>query len=185
MAYAFKRWIRKFKQINYRWLAALVLFIFCILSWVYYWRAYLEKTRVQWEIGIVTQILSELDLTLREEKNDNEYKKYQAAKTVMDQAWNMNWNENIEYLVDLLDELTELDTIDNTVKLENFQISDDTINLKWSVYSIESMYKEWWVIDKFESFEFITNIKIPSYKKNEELGEIDFVLDATIQQYEW
>jgi hypothetical protein len=126
-----------------------------------------------------------LQIDLRKEKNDDEYKKYQAAKAVMAEAWNMNWNENIEYLVDLLDELTELDTIDNTVKLENFQISDNTINLKWSVYSIKSMYKEWWVIDKFESFDFITNITIPSYKKDKETGEIRFVLDASIEQYEW
>lgn len=130
-------------------------------------------------------MLGELQIDLRKEKNDDEYKKYQAAKAVMAEAWNMNWNENIEYLVDLLDELTELDTIDNTVKLENFQISDNTINLKWSVYSIKSMYKEWWVIDKFESFDFITNITIPSYKKDKETGEIRFVLDASIEQYEW
>lgn len=146
---------------------------------------YLENSRVQWEIDVANQVLSDLKLDLRKEKNDNEYKKYQAAKTVMSDAWNMNRNENIEYLVDLLDDLTELDTVDNTVKLENFQISDDSINLKWSVYSIKSMYKEWWVIDKFESFDFITNITIPSYSRNDETDEIDFVLDASIEQYEW
>lgn len=146
---------------------------------------YLENWRVQWEIDVSNQILVDLKSELRKEKDDNEYKKYQAAKTVMKEAWNLNRNENIEYLVDLLDELTELDTLDNTVKLENFQISDNAINLKWSVYSIKSMYKEWGVIDKFESFDFITNINIPSYRKNTETDEIDFVLNASIEQYEW
>ena len=145
----------------------------------------LEKSWIQRDIEQQQSALNDLKADLRTEKADEEYKKYQAAKTVMSTAWDMNWNENIEYLVDLLDELTALNDSDAAVRLENFQITDSSIGLEWWIDSIRTVYKEWWVIDKFESFDFVTDIDIPYYKKNEETQEIEFVLDATIQSYEW
>lgn len=145
----------------------------------------LEKWRVEEVIQQKEKELLDTKAILRKEKNNTNYKRYQAAKLVMDQNWQMNRNESIEYLVDLLDELTDLDANDNSIVLDNFQISDDSINLKWWVIAITTIYKEWWLIDMFESFEFINAISIPFYKRNEETDQIDFVLDATIQRYEW
>lgn len=146
---------------------------------------HLEKWRVEDVIVEREKELLEVKGLLRKEKNELNYKKYQAAKLVMSQAWQMNRNENIVYLIDLLNELTDLDENDNSILLENFQVSNEFINLKGWVESIRTVYKEGWVIDMFESFDFINEISIPFYKRNEDTGEIDFVLDATIQKYEW
>lgn len=185
MAYAFRRWVRSIKQLNRWWVMSIVMFIFCLCTVWYYWRMLLEKWKVGEVIEQKEKELIDVKSLLRKEKNDDDYKKYQAAKLVMGQEWQMNRNENIEYLVDLLDELTDLDSNDNSILLENFQITDDSINLKGWVSSITTIYKEWWVIDMFESFEFINKISIPYYRRNDETEEIDFVLDATIQKYDW
>lgn len=162
-----------------------MVFLACIGIGGYYGWMLLETSRLENEILVKEAELNDMSVILNQEKDDTAYKKYQSAKQVMQVAWQMDRSQNIQYLIELLDELTALDSTDNSIALTNFQITEEKVSLRWSVSSIKNVYREWWVIDKFESFDFIEKITIPYYRRDGDTDMMSFVLDASIQEYEW
>lgn len=116
-------------------------------------------------------------------QKDEWYKKYLSAKLVAQEKNTLKWKDSLEYLINLLDELTALDAEDRSVALENFQVTPEKVNLRGTVASISTIYREGGIIDKFTQFNFIDFLDIPFYRKNGETFQ--FVLDATITANVW
>lgn len=115
-------------------------------------------------------------------KQDDGYKRYQAAKLVKESADMMDWLERTQYLIELIDKLYEIDQEDDTLSLGSFVVDVKWISLKWKVLAMKSIYREWWVIDTFKELEFVTWITIPWYEEID--WRIEFVLFAEIEPYD-
>ncbi len=94
----------------------------------------------------------------------------------------INWRESIIYLIGLYDIMKALGSNENRLTFRDFQISSDRIIVRWTVPTMAEIYKEKWLLERLEKFEFIEFIKIPFY--DEQGGVFSFVLDAKIKQYD-
>lgn len=110
------------------------------------------------------------------------YLKYQASKLI-EKNDVVSWEETIEYLVEIYDEIEWLD--DNTawLALEWFNVTfDHEVNLRGSIDNIRSIYLPDGLIDRFENLDAIETVHIPFYRKGD--AAFEFVLDAKIKTNE-
>lgn len=98
----------------------------------------------------------------------------------------MPWFDHITKIIDILNSLKSVDSSDSdSVILTDFNVSLDTISLRWKVSNLSTLYyssdKNWIqsLIDKFEWLDFIKNMTIQSYSKVDD-GYFEFVLQAKI-----
>jgi len=183
---AMKLWAWNVKNLGLRWWVAIFFLITDLFFMGFWWYMSLEVSNQEKIKTTKTKILADAKAALSEAQDDQWYKRYKAAKYVAQTAENLNWKENTEYLIELIDELILVDNSDRTLLLENMQITPVQITLRWSIVAIKSVYREWWVIDKFTNLWFIESIDIPYYTKNElEWWDFTFSLTADIKEYEW
>lgn len=160
------------------------IFFLLFLSVVWYrWYMKLEEKNQTKILEERKKMLVDTQALLTEAQKDEGYKRYKAAKFVGEDSENLDWKEWTEYLIQLLDELLLIDDEDRTLTLNNFQVDPESISLVWTVVAIKSMYREWWVIDKFTELWFVEKIEIPFYKEWKDW--LTFTLTADIIEYEW
>lgn len=172
---------KKIKLPSLWWSVAVLFLILNIAAGAYYWYMLMEVKRVEAVLEEKTDLLLQKKREYSQVQQDDGYKRYQAAKLVKKSSDMMNWLENTQYLISLIDKLYVIDVEDNTLELSWLAINQSRIELGWRVQAIRSIYREGGVIDTFKSLEFINNLNIPWYNAWEEW--IWFSLDATILQY--
>jgi len=174
----------KLKNINAWWVLAVFFLLANIAAAWYYFYMTMEVKKVTAHLETRKNLFLDKMREHNKVKQDDWFKRYQAAKLVKQSSDMMDWLENTQYLIQLIDKLYEIDQADDTLELWSFEVDSKTIKLEWKVTAIKSIYREWWVIDTFKELSFVENIFIPWY---EDVGWIiEFTLYANIQTYdEW
>lgn len=176
-------WQKKLENINPRWVVAGATFLFflwtigyyCYLTFYEIWR--LEALKIEQE-----QVLVQKKQEVVALKKDEGYQRYKATAKLMELDTTINRRESIIYLIGLYDIMKALGSNQSRLLFSDFQISSDRIIVRWTVPTMAEIYKEKWLLDRLEKFDFIEHIKIPFYDEND--GIFSFVLDAKIKQYD-
>ena len=83
-------------------------------------------------------------------------------------------------MIGLFDILQALDDRESNISLDNFQINQKSISLRWTVSNISVIYQSEGLLDKFLSLSFIQDIRIPYYREGND--GFSFILDANLKE---
>lgn len=173
----------KLKNLNIRWGVALLFLLANIAAGGYYFYMITEVNRVE---KVLENKQKELALTKREladiRANDG-YKRYQAAKIVKQSSDMMDWLESTQYLIAMLNTMYALDEEDDSMELDQVVVWEGTVSLSGKTSALQTVYREWWVIDTFMELPFVHEFDIPWYT-NSEKG-VWFTLSAKVEGYDW
>ncbi len=176
-------WQKKLENINPRWVVAGAIFLFFLRTIGYYcYLTFYEIGRLETLKATQEQVLVQKKQELTKLKQDQWYLRYKATEKLMELDTTINWRESIIYLIGLYDIMKALGSNQNRLTFSDFQINSDRIIVRGTVPTMGEIYKEKWLLERLENFEFIEHIRIPFY--NEESGVFSFVLDAKIKQYD-
>lgn len=104
----------------------------------------------------------------------------------------MPWSDHVAKIMAIFDELLAVDNSDTfNISFSDFQISLDSIRLRWYVTSLRLLYKWAWsstiqesakpaLIEKFEALDFLNDIAIKTYEKSSDDFGYEFVLTAKV-----
>lgn len=185
MQIAVNRAVRKLKQVSIDAVLAWIIFLVLLAMLWYWWLVVLQASRTTAIIEQKQQELLERKTELREVQQHPWYLKLLAAKYLEEETKTVNWEQSLNYLTSLLEELKAYNKQQKAVSLANFQIDTTKITLQWNVSSLKDIYAEWWIIDRFSGYPFIQYFKVPYYRLEEEKGGYSFLLDANIFHYDW
>lgn len=102
----------------------------------------------------------------------------QLSKYFTDKVKWANWYTTISYLINVFDKISG-DTKKDLL-ISNLKIDLSTISLQWEVVNMDRVYASGWIIDRFQTMNFITEVDIPTYTKSPS-GTYTFDLDAKIK----
>lgn len=170
----------KWKQIFY--LCFVVLFASLLVYFYFLGSIYLLNHKIDESNKLLVQQNKQIEKL----KTDMWYEKYDAIRNLENQSKVMPWFDHITKIIDILNSLRSVDSSESdSVILTDFNVSLDTISLRWRVSNLSTLYYSsdkngiQSLIDKFEALDFIKNMTIQSYNKVED-GYFEFVLQAKI-----
>lgn len=130
--------------------------------------------------------LAQQNIQIEKIKKDIWYEKFNSIRDLENASKVMPWFDHITKIIDILNSLKSVDPSESdSVILTDFNVSLDTISLRWKVSNLSTLYyssSQNWIqslIDRFEALDFIENMSIKSYNKVED-GYFEFVLQAKI-----
>lgn len=111
------------------------------------------------------------------------YQKIAFAQSLHNTSKSLPWSDHIQALIKVLQEMQTIDNANSTLELYDFNVNLDTIEISGKVSSLNLLYypkskNKQWLISKVSELEFLDNIRIQSYVKED--GMYTFTLYATI-----
>ena len=185
MQIAINRTVRSLKQVSIDGVLAWFAFLILLIMLWYRWFMTLQASRIDAQIEVKKQELSQREGELKIVEENPWYLKLLAAKYLETETKTVNWEQSLRYLTSLLEELKAYNKQQKSVDLANFQIDANKITLQWRVSAIKDIYAEWWIIDRFSGYPFIQFFELPYFRQNGEEGGYEFLLDADIYHYDW
>lgn len=131
--------------------------------------------------------INQLEKQIAEIEKEPGYNKLWLVRELLNETKYMPWSKHIPILVDMLLDLQNIDTSSrDKIVLSDFRVSLEEIELKGEVSRLLLLYytsKErgfTGLIDRFRDLDFVENIRIQTYIKDEKEGLYEFALFANV-----
>lgn len=179
------------KTTNYKqFFIIFLLWFFALIGW----RCYLKVANISLErqsTEISNQIWIE-KAHLANFSNEPGFDKLRYIKNLESNNKMMPWSDHVARIMAIFDELLAVDNSDTfNISFSDFQISLDSIRLRWYVTSLRLLYRgagsntiqesaKPALIEKFEALDFLDDIAIKTYEKSSDDFWYEFVLTAKV-----
>ena len=169
---------------NYKHYFWCIFVIFLILLWRW---GYLKvsNTYVRYDLSRIQNKIEIKESELKDFSKNPGYDKLQYVKQMEDENLMMPWSDHVNAIMAIFWDLLDVDRSDTfNITFSNFEISLDHIRLDWEVTNLRILY-QWantktWLIQKFEELDFLDNISIKTYEKNDWDLWYKFTLTANV-----
>lgn len=132
-------------------------------------------------------ILTQQNIALEEYKSLTWFTKLMAVKELEWKYDEIPWSTHINKVITMLQEIKNLDQKnDETILLSDFNVDLQKISVKWQVSDLKLLYysnSERWIvslIDRFKNLDFIENLYIKNYTKDNNEIFFSFILEANV-----
>jgi len=144
------------------------------------------------EIKSIESEIKNADAKLTSFSEDPGFDKLQYVQDLEANNKMMPWSDHIDKIMEIFADLLAVDNSDTfNISFTDFQISLESIRLRWYVTSLRLLYKWAWnntiqesakpaLIEKFEALDFLDNIAIKTYEKSSDNFGYEFVLTANV-----
>ncbi len=120
----------------------------------------------QQKTSIKKEAIIKIDNDISAAENNADYRKYMWAKVVYDLSkTQQGWGDRLSRIIMVFEDLQKLWW--DAVTFSDFSLDFSSLRLKWTVSDLKVVYWSGWVVDKFNSLEFIKDITITDYKKTD------------------
>ena len=169
---------------NYKLFFGCTLVIFLALLWRW---GYLKISNMylKYDISGVQKDIAKEEAHLASFSAKPGYDKLQYVQNMEANNLMMPWSDHINAIMEIFGELLDVDKSDTfNIAFSNFEISLENIRLDWYVTNLRLLYR-WanskkWLIEKFEELDFLDNISIKTYEKNDWDLWYNFTLTANV-----
>ncbi len=150
---------------------------------------------IQWMIFLEKRKIMRYDTTLQEQKQALHQIKNYTGYTTLLSIWTLEqkkitlpWSKHIRQILDILQDLKSVNNGSNkTIVLSDFEVGLDHIKLNGKVTTLKALYhnsssgKFRSLLDRFQDLDFISDLEIKDYEKNNENDKYyTFVLHAKV-----
>ena len=169
---------------NYKQFFWCVLVIFLALLWRWGYLK-LSNTYLRYDISRVQWKIEEKETELRDFSKKPGYDKLQYVQEMEAKNLMMPRSDHINAIMTIFGDLLDVDKSDTfNIAFSNFEISLENIRLDGYVTNLRLLY-QWvnskkWLIEQFEELNFLDNISIRTYEKDEWDLWYKFTLTANV-----
>ncbi len=139
------------------------------------------------KIADMSVATKEVEKKIADIEKEPGYNKLWLVRKLLAEGNYMPWSRHIPILIDMLLDLQKVDSNSrDKIELYDFRISLEEIELKGMVSRLLLLYytspERWFkgLIDRFRELDFVRNIRIQTYVKDEDQGLYDFALFANV-----
>ena len=140
---------------------------------------------VKHNISSVQEKIGESEIKLASFSDEPGYDKLQYIKQMESDNLMMPWSDHINAIMEIFGDLLDVDKSDTfNISFSNFEISLEKIRLDGYVTNLRILYQwaNWnpWLISRFEDLDFLDNISIKTYEKDDWDLWYKFTLTANV-----
>lgn len=174
-----KQQITNYKQ--YFWFV-LVIFLALLGRWGY---LKISDTYMKYDISSVQKKIEQKKSELADFSKKPGYDKLQYVQEMEAKNLMMPWSDHVNAIMEIFGDLLDVDKSDTfNIAFSNFEISLENIKLDGYVTNLRLLYQwanwEPWLISRFEELDFLDNISIKTYEKDDEELWYKFTLTANV-----
>lgn len=136
-------------------------------------------SNVQSRHSLLKQELITKQDTRKKLRASDDLMRYDVARYINNKEKVTNRSDNINNLIRMYTELQNVArNTNNGIVLSDFTIQQDSIQVRGQIKELKYMYIKNGIIDRFSALDFVNNITIPYYQKNQDY--FDFILKADV-----
>ena len=175
---------KKQQTTNYKQFFWCILVIFLALLWRWGYLK-LSNTYLRYDISRVQWKIEKKETELRDFSKKPGYDKLQYVQEMEAKNLMMPRSDHINAIMAIFGDLLDVDKSDTfNIAFSNFEISLENIRLDGYVTNLRLLY-QWvnskkWLIEQFEELDFLDNISIRTYEKDEWDLWYKFTLTANV-----
>ena len=140
---------------------------------------------MEYDISLVQKKIVKKEAELKSFSEKPGYDKLQYIQYLEANNHMMPWSDHINAIMEIFGDLLEVDKSDTfNIAFSNFEISLEKIKLDWYVTNLRLLYQ--WanskkgLINRFEELDFLDNISIKTYEKDDWDLWYNFTLTANV-----
>ncbi|MBS8122488.1 hypothetical protein [Candidatus Vampirococcus lugosii] len=171
MSFKLKILIRSIKNDIWKHIFFVFFLLFCVSGGFYIHNIYMSS--------LYDSKIDDLEITIQENlkkyenlRQEDNYMNFEIAQHIQENKNKISWVNNIESLVEMFDRVSSVGS-NSDISLENFLVNYDSIRVRGSVPSLETVYNDDGLLDELNSLDFINEILIPSYSLMGDKYEFD------------
>jgi len=140
---------------------------------------------MEYDISLVQKKIVKKEAELKSFSEKPGYDKLQYVQEMEANNMMMPWSDHINAIMEIFGDLLDVDKSDTfNIAFSNFEISLEKIKLDWYVTNLRLLYQ--WanskkgLINRFEELDFLDNISIKTYEKDDWDLWYNFTLTANV-----
>lgn len=140
---------------------------------------------MEYDISLVQKKIVKKEAELKSFSEKPGYDKLQYVQEMEANNMMMPWSDHINAIMEIFGDLLDVDKSDTfNITFSNFEISLEKIKLDWYVTNLRLLYQ--WanskkgLINRFEELDFLDNISIKTYEKDDWDLWYNFTLTANV-----
>ena len=172
------------KTTNYKHYFWCVLVIFLALFWRW-WYLKVSSTYMKYDISNVQEEIQVKKSELADFSKKPGFDKLQYVQEMEASNLMMPWSDHVNAIMEIFGDFLDVDKSDTfNIAFSNFEISLESIKLDGYVTNLRLLYQcaNWnpWLISRFEDLDFLDNISIKTYEKDDWDLWYKFTLTANV-----
>ncbi len=165
------------QKVRAPWRKAYIFVLIIFLAYLgYRWFAFAMTQVQRSQQSDLQEAIATQDAEIAKAYESEDFVTYAAGKKLLQTNTDNGWLERLTRVIEIFTTLQNLGG--GNVQFSDFKIDFDEISLKGTVPNLSYIYANNGVIDQFTSLEFITNVTIKDYQKED--NGFEFTLTADI-----